>query len=122
MASGLFWSLLTEPDLALLQCCFGRLFFRNIPAYRLVFDNRSGRIKDRTVAPPLPADHAVRHDDPVFDHIDRVVRGQGCEEPFHALLAFGGYPWPEAVPEEIVTVQPEIPAVCFIDKDMRPIR
>ena len=49
--------------------------FGNILAYRLVFGNRSGRIKDRTVTPSLPSYAAVRHNDPVFNDIDRMVRG-----------------------------------------------
>ena len=40
---------------AFLQCNFGCFFFRNIPAYSLVFSNLPGIIENCTVAPPLPS-------------------------------------------------------------------
>ena len=65
---------------------------------------------------------SIRHDDPVIDGIDRMVRGQRGKKPFQILPVFGRNLRPEPVPDNVLPLKAEIPAVSLIDKDMRPVR
>ena len=58
-----------------LKFIFGIFPVGNIPAYRLVFPDMHVPVENCPVAPPLPSDAAVRHDNAMFDGIDRVIRG-----------------------------------------------
>ena len=98
MPTGMALKMVRSLLFALPQRPFSCFFLGNIPAYRLVFGDLFGRIEDRPVAPSLPLYSAIRHDDPVVDGIDRMGRGQGFKELFHALLVFGRDVWPNRCP------------------------
>ncbi len=99
-----------------LQFSFSFFLPGDVPSDRLVLDYFAIGIEDCPVAPLLPPDFPVRHDDPVFDRTDRffpgkcpdmllyldpVFFGQGDELPF--LKSFG-------------FTHPEIPAIGIVDK------
>src|SRR5690606_31705793 len=103
-------------ELVVPQRLLGYLLVGRIPADGLIFGDDPVRIEDGAIAPPLPSDLAVGHDDPVLDRPDGAGRSERREVSLYRCPVFAGYARHEPLPDDLLPSPPEVSAVGLVDE------